>query len=74
MQALGENGASVGNTGKNLPQNARVNAFMQEMRDKADPLDMDYPRDAALADGGKRMENINKASRVCTSMITVKNC
>lgn len=60
--------------GKNNPMNARTNAFMLELRDKSDPLNMDYPRDAALADGGKRMENINKASAMCSRMITVKQC
>ena len=52
-----------------------MNEFMQTLRDRADPLDMEYPRDEAMADGGMRMKNIRKAEKVCAQMITVrKHC
>lgn len=75
MQLLRDNGAIVGYAGgRNNPRNANVNEFMQKIRDIANPLDMDYPRDAAKADNGERMKNIRKASRACTSLIRVYQC
>lgn len=72
---LRDKAAAVGaSVGKNQPRNARVNKFMQDLRDRTNPLDMDYPRDEAKADGGMRMENIHKASAVCTQMISVRRC
>jgi hypothetical protein len=57
--------------------------FITTLREVSNPLDMDYPLDKDLADAcksgkhgncGKRMENINCASTICTKMITVKKC
>lgn len=67
--------ARVGaSAGKQQPFNKRVNDFMTELRDRADPLDMDFPRDEAKADNGARMANIRKASAVCKQMIEVRRC
>lgn len=72
---LGDKGAKIGaRAGKNNPSNSYVNQFMKEVRDKAKPVDLDHPQDEGLADGGKRMENIRKASRICSSLISVRRC
>lgn len=75
LQMLNDKDAVIGYSGgRNNPKNAYVNKFMEEVREIARPVNLDYPRDAELADNGKRMENINKASRVCTAMITSAGC
>lgn len=75
MQMLRDKGAVVGyGGGHNNPANQNVNDFMKTVRDISRPLDMDYPRDAARADNGERMNNIRKASRACTSLIRVYQC
>eukprot|EP00892_Ulva_mutabilis_P005502 jgi/Ulvmu1/3323/UM155_0006.1 len=72
---LRDSSAQVGaRAGQNNPRNARVNAFMKEMRDRAKPVDLDYPQDEERADNGLRAENIRGASRICTRMITVQSC
>ena len=58
--------------GRKKPENRHCNAFLQEMRDRADPVDLDHPQDAERADNGERVKNIGKASRACTAMIVVK--
>lgn len=50
--------------------------FLKELMEIADPLDMDLPQDKDLADGGKRMENIDAASAACNELVkvTVGDC
>jgi hypothetical protein len=75
LQMLGDDNARVGEAvGRNNPRNAFVNAFLQEVRDVAQPSDLDHPEDEGLADGGERVRNIRKASFACTSLIQVRRC
>lgn len=53
---------------------AVASQFLKELRQKVKPVDMEYPRDINKANNGKRLENINRASRICTQMINVKKC
>lgn len=53
---------------------AVASQFLKELRNKVKPLDMQYPRDIKKANNGARMKNINRASKICTQMITVKRC
>eukprot|EP00892_Ulva_mutabilis_P001298 jgi/Ulvmu1/11169/UM072_0005.1 len=72
---LGDTGARVGESaGRNNSHNNYVNEFLLAVRDLAGPANLDYPEDAALADGGKRVENIRKASKACTELIQVHHC
>lgn len=48
--------------------------FLVDLINIADPLDMDYPEDAAKADGGERMNNIYKANAACEQLIGVVQC
>ena len=55
---------------------AEASAFLLELRELADPLDLDFPEDKELADGtpnrlGERMKNMNKASAACSQLIEV---
>ena len=61
---------------KSVSYDAEASAFLLELRDLADPMDLDYPDDRELADGtanqlGERMKNINKASAACDQLIEV---
>lgn len=72
---LGDKKARVGETaGRKNPVNRFVNQFLQEVRDRAMPVDLDHPRDEGIADGGKRVENIELASAACTDLIQVHRC
>eukprot|EP00892_Ulva_mutabilis_P011288 jgi/Ulvmu1/8531/UM044_0065.1 len=72
---LGDKGARVGaSAGRNNPRNRFVNEFLQEVRDRARPVDLDHPEDEGIADGGKRVDNIRKASKACTELIQVHRC
>jgi hypothetical protein len=51
-----------------------VQEFLQTLLDVSAPMDMDFPKDKALADGGQRKKNIDCASIICTKMISVKKC
>ena len=75
MQMLGDKGAQVGEeAGRNNPRNRFVNRFLQEVRDRAQPVDLDHPQDEGRADGGERVANIRKASLACTALIEVHRC
>lgn len=73
---LGDEDAEIGKSaGRDNPVNEYVNSFLLAVREKAAPEDLAYPEDEELADNGKRMENIRKASRACTDLIKVfTNC
>ena len=72
---LGDDNARVGERfGRNNPRNSFVNAFLQEVRDLANPSNLDHPEDEGLADGGERVRNIGKASAACTTLIQVHRC
>ena len=72
---LGDKGAQVGEeVGRNHARNRFVNGFLQEVRDRAQPVDLDHPEDEGRADGGERVANIAKASRACTALIDVHRC
>lgn len=73
---LGDGDAMIGkDAGRDNPANAYVNSFLLAVREQAAPADLDYPADEELADNGKRMENIRKASRACTGLLKVfTNC
>ena len=61
--------------GRKLHRNRFCNEFLQEMRDRADPTDLDFPEHEQLANNGERQKNIDKASAACTAMISVHtNC
>lgn len=47
-------------------------AFLQEMIRIADPVDLDWPDDKAIADGGERMRNIGKLNAACSQLITIQ--
>lgn len=75
LQMLGDGGARVGaGAGRDNPRNRFVNEFLQEVRDRAQPVDLDHPEDEGIADGGKRVDNIRKASRACSALIEVHRC
>ena len=75
VQMLQDDGAAVGaRVGRNNPRNRFVNQFLQEVRDRAQPLDLDHPQDEGRADGGERVANIRKASLACTALIEVHQC
>lgn len=73
---IGEDGiAIVGEGGgRRNVVNDRVNAFMLALRRRANPRDLAFPEDRALADGGVRAENIRKVSEACAAMIDVQPC
>lgn len=73
-QMLGEKGARIGKGNRGHKGNSRTNAFLTELRNRANPLDMEYPRDIKKAESGQRMKNIRAIERVCKQMITVKRC
>ena len=75
LQMLQDGGAAVGaGVGRNNPRNRFVNQFLQEVRDRAQPIDLDHPQDEGRADGGERVANIRKASFACTALIEVHEC
>ena len=75
VQMLGDKGAIVGeHAGRHNPRNRFVNEFLLEVRDLAQPVDLDHPQDEGLADGGKRVDNIKLASDACTALIEVHHC
>ena len=45
--------------------------FLQEMISRANPVDLEHPRDEARADNGERRNNINKLNGSCSSLITI---
>lgn len=71
VQAVGGGACIGGGCGKNNPRNAKVNEFMRRMRDIARPIDLDHPQDEGRANNGMRKQNIAKASRACTSLISM---
>ena len=72
---LRDEDAVVGKTaGKNNPLNKDVDAFMETLRERSQPENLDFPQDEKKADNGIRANNIAKASEECTKMISVQSC
>ena len=54
---------------------SKQNKFMAALVNKANPRNLDFPKDKAIADGGVRKSNIRKLNNACRQLITVKkNC
>lgn len=59
---------------RNWPGNVGVITFLTTMRERADPVNYDFPQDEEVADAGGRADNVKAVQAVFEDMITVSQC